>query len=293
MRRCTISGLIPLMASARYGPQAGQLLARSLPTFQSVARHKSYYLLRELPPAVARQLVSAQLPALLDAQQENGLWRARDAERATYDILALLQHIGAFGDHPELAPRYCPLAALADRCGFDALRIKRHIYHAEQEPDRQAAAVLIDEARGRQGVDGAWAGTVVGTAVEMERLLDLGVAPDDPAMAAGVSFLFAQLNADFEGLHTSAPYGLTAHQVFSTEDRRLEFEVAAALKPEWLPRNVCFRTMAVIPNSVCLALLIRLGLEQDPRVAGALDSLYQLYDEHGGLCASDIKKPYL
>jgi len=51
--------------------------------------------------------------------------------------------------------------------------------------------------------------------------------------------------------------------------------------------------MAMIPNAVCLNLLVRLGLEDDPGVTSALTSLYDLYRRHGGLCATNIKKPYL
>ena len=294
MRRCTVSGLIPLMASERYGSEADRLFAQERPLFQDIIRHESYYLLRELPASIARQLLADQIPALLAAQKKSGMWKVKDTERITYDILAALQQIGALdGGRPEWAPRYCPLGYLEGRFGSYALLIRKRIYHVESEADRQATEALIAEIRGRQNESGSWAETVVGTVVHLERLIELGVSRDDPAIAAGVAFLFAHLHADFQGVHTSMPYGLTAHQVFSSADRHREFEAAATLKPEWLPRHVCFRTMAVIPNSVCLALLVRIGLESDRRVALALDSLYRLYAEHGGLCAGNIKKPYL
>jgi hypothetical protein len=108
-----------------------------------------------------------------------------------------------------------------------------------------------------------------------------------------VEFLFANLQSDLQGIHTTSTYDLVGHHIFSVKDRNLEFNSAVTLMPEWLPRNLCFRTLAVIPNAVCLLLFIRLGMQTDQRVALALKNVYELYRTYGGLCASNIKQPFL
>ena len=294
MLRCTISGLIPLMQSECYAGYAESFYAAKANEFQNIMAHGSYYLLRELPVPLAQRLLEPELPKLLAAQKKSGMWKVKDTERITYDILAALVHVGLLdGAHPEATLKYNPSAYLAPKGDFYALLIKDRILQAPAEGDAAARAALIADIVGRQEADGSWEGTVVGTVLYLNQLLDLGLAREDPVITCGVDFLFANLQADLQGIHTSEPYSLLTHNVFTTLSRNREFESARRLKPEWLPRSLCFRTMAIIPNTVCLRLLIRLGLEGDERVARALDSLYALYSEHGGLCASNIKEPYI
>jgi len=281
------------MQSERYASCAESFYADNTKLFQDITAHDSYYLLRELPVPLAQRLLEPALPKLLTAQKKNGMWKVKDTERITYDILAALVHVGLLdGAQPEATLKYDPSAYVAPKGDFYSLLIKE-ILQAPTEGDAAARAALVADIVGRQEADGSWEGTVVGTVVYLNQFLDLGLVPEDAAITRGVDFLFANLQADLQGIHTSEPYGLVTHDVFTTLNRNREFASADRLKPEWIPRNLCFRTMAIIPNTVCLRLLLRLGLEGDERVAQALDSLYALYSEHGGLCAGNIKKPYI
>ncbi len=289
MLRCNVAGLIPLMASQRYGGRTEELYGQFKPALEAVMRTGSYYLLRKLPASVAGRLLTPGLAAVLSGQRKDGLW-AR-SQRITYDILSAIKHTGA-GEIGEIL-KYDPLGALEGSADLYALLIRRHIYNKPGERDSGAIAQMLREIKDKQAENGSWDATVIGTAVQMETLLDLGADPQDAAVRRGSGFLFANFHDDLQGMHTKAAYGLTGHGMFTSEDRYAEFDTALRLRPQWIPRAVCFRTLAVIQTSVCLTLLLRLGLESDARVVRALDNIHDLITAYGGLCASNIKKPFL
>ena len=290
MLRCTAAGLIPLMNSRRYAGISQTLFQEKQRAFADIIRHKSYYLLRALPKDMAKALLTPVLPDILSRQMKNGLWRAKNAAKATFHILAALDHAGLCDT---AACKVSPLQNLGDCYDEYALLIKRLLGAAATAEDEHALDKLRREIADQQAADGSFAGTVTGTVIHIERLLDLGLPEDDPVITRGARYLLSQRKPMLQGMHTSEPYSLSVPDVFTTEDRDAEFQAAQTYKPEWLPRHVCFHTMAMIPNAVCLTLLLRLGLEEDPGVSAALQSLYALYQRHGGFCATNIKKPYL
>ncbi len=286
MLRCNLAGLVPLMASEGYRDRVGDFYASHAREFEAIVRHKSLYLLRRLPKDVAARLLSPALPELLAKRKRDGLWNR--SGQISYDILSAVKHAG-LGEAAEgtLA------ATLADSEDFYALLLKKDILGALNDRDRAAIRDLIAEERAAQAADGSWENTVIGTVAHMEEMLDLGVDPGDDSIRRGAEFLFENLNENLQGVHTKDVYALVGHDIITTADRNAAFEAAQRLKPEWIPRNVCFRTLAIIPNTVCLTLLIRLGLENDARVARALDSIHALFETYGGLCATNIKNPLL
>jgi len=294
MLRCTESGLIPLMLSNKYAVYTESFYTDNTRLFEDIVKHESYYMIRKLPVVLAERLLLPELPSLLSRQKRNGMWKVKDTERITYDILSALKHIGVLDKtDSERSPRYCPLDTLKEKCDFYSLLIKANIFQQTDERDNHEIALLIADIRRNQKENGSWDDTVTGTVVNMEDLLDLGVGQDDTSISRGVDFLFDNLNSELEGIHATAPYGLVACNMFTTKDRNSEFASAIKLKPEWIPRSACFRTLAIITNAVCLTLLVKLGMENDKRVALALDNIYQLYTEYGSLCASYIKLPFM
>ena len=289
MLRCTAAGLIPLLASKQFADIADTLYQENRKHFNAIIQHKSYYILRTLPKRYARALLLPVLPAIKAAQLKNGLWRGKDGIKTTYDILAAVDHAQLAKD----ASLRSPLAALQDQHGEYALLIKRLLGAPLSSADTQALMEIKQSITGVQDEDGSFDHTVTGTVIHLERLLALGVSNADPVIQSGVNYLLSQRKSLLQGIHTDSTYSLSVPDVFTAENRHAEFLAAKAYRPEWLPSLVCFRTMAVIPNAVCLYLLVRLGLENDPGVAQALCSVYELYRKHGGLCATNIKKPYL
>ena len=290
MLRCTVAGLIPLMNSRQYAATADTLFRDNLAGFEAIIRHKSYYLLRTLPVKTARTLLAPVMPGITAKQMKNGLWRGKNGVQTTFDIISAFDHAGLMDT--STVP-HSPLAAVRDEYDEYALLIKRLLQAEFTQEDSRALAALMREIVSTQQANGSFVDTVTGTVIHMNRLLDLGMPQDDPVIMRGADYLLAQRKPSLQGIHTSGTYPLIVSDVFTTEDRTTEFQAALTYRPEWLPSHVCFRTMAIIPNAVCLILLLRLGLESAPGVSAALSSLYDLYVRHGGLCATNIKKPYL
>jgi hypothetical protein len=278
------------MNSKRYEDIADALFQDNRKAFDAIIKHKSYYLLIALPKRIARTLLKPVLPAIASKQMKSGLWRGKNSAKTAYEILAAIDHAG-LTDAAEF--KYSPLSSLQNCYDEYALLIKRRLGEVFTKDDGRALAALIQTIAGAQETDGSFGRTVTGTVIHLERLLDLGVSQNDPVIRRGVDYLLEQRKSSLRGMHTSAPYSLSALNVFTTDHRDAEFRAAETYKPDWLPRHICFHTMAMIPNAVCLNLLVRLGLEDDPGVSQALVSLYELYRKHNGLCATNIKKPYL
>lgn len=289
MLRCNEAGLIPLLRSEKYGA----MIQTDASAFESLMRHESYYLLRTLPASLADRLLRPAVPMLLAKQRSNGLWKCKDAERITYDILCSLRYIGLWDpEHPDRLLVHNPLTGLSNRFGLYALLIK-DMFHAAAPEDVRAKEQLIHTLLSSQNPNGSWDDTVVGTVARFEDLLSLGVPAEHPSMRLAIGFLFAQYHEELEGFHTDGPYGLHSYGVFTTDDRHAEFLSAQRSRPEWIPREVCFRTMSILPDAVCLTLLLSLGMEEDTRVEAALDNLHTLYNRFGGFCETNIKKPFL
>ncbi|MBP7401887.1 MAG: hypothetical protein KBA30_04665 [Clostridia bacterium] len=289
MLRCTIAGLTVLMASERYGGMADAFFSTYSEEFAAVVRLESYYLIRRFPPPIAAHLLDPVLPGILSRQRPDGLWRK--SARITYDILSAMRRAG----DPDPASRLnhpLPEAIPGATEPYPVL-IKKDILGRFDERDRAAAAELASAITAEQRKDGSWEGTVTATSIRLETLLDLGEDADGAAVRRGLAFLYGQWKEELPGIHTREPYGLVGRAMFTGADRNAEFLSAQQLRPEWIPRQVCFRTLAVLPNAVCLLLLLRLGQEGDDRVVCALENLHALLTEYGGLCATQIKKPFL
>ena len=143
----------------------------------------------------------------------------------------------------------------------------------------------------KQENDGSWNSTVIGTVIALDTLFLLAVDKNIPEIKKAINYLFDNLNTIQEGDHVGKPYGFKAEYMFSTQNRNKEFEVATELKPEWVNRNVCFRHLGIIQNSMCLNVLIKYGYEN--KIIKALDNLKYLEEEWNGFCDSDIKKVYM
>lgn len=293
MLRCTLASLIPLMMSQLYAEKSEEFLAGSRKLFDDVIEHGSYYILRDLPSSIAKELLLPVLPELLRKQTKAGMWRGKDAGRATWDALAALKHVGLLegllADERLIDPR----GFLVEDGSYYAILLRKHIFGAANAGDAEAAAGFIAEIRAEQKENGSWGDTVIGTAYHLERLINLGVPQTDAAISSGVSFLLCQYHETLQGMHTRESYGFSTTGMFTAEDRNSEFDAAERYYPEWISRKICFRHLAVIQNAIGLKLLLRLGMEPDARVQRALDNLYDLYVRFGGHCASNIKKQYI
>jgi hypothetical protein len=124
--------------------------------------------------------------------------------------------------------------------------------------------------------------------------VNLGTCYEDYSVKRGVAFLFEHLNLDWEGPQGSGrAYGLQTWYVFSSENRDLEFEAAKKYKEEAVPRLICYKHLGIMQNSLCLKLLVQMGLEHDERVETALDSIYAIFKDYDSLCYFKIQKKFI
>ena len=294
MLRCTVAGMIPILMSEKYADLHANIFVNSRSYFDSILKSESYYILRYLPADIARELAQTHITEVLKKQRKTGLWKIKDAERITYDIYAALKHIGILDKVLSSGLlKYDTLAGIADNYDYYSLLIKKNVFGKLTEKDVKMMEAHINKIIDSQESDGSWGNTVIETSVNLEMLTELGVASDDTSISLGCKYLFSNLNSDFPAHHVGSPYGFNAQYMFSGKDRGREFEAAQKLRPEWIPRAVCFHHLGVIQNSVALITLLRLGFEKNDSVSHAVDNLYYIYCEYHGFCDSDIKKKYV
>ena len=294
MLRCTIAGMIPILMSEKYSNLHESIFTNSRSYFDSILKNESYYILRYLPPDIAKELVESYMTEVLKKQRKTGLWKIKDAERITYDIYAALKHIGILYEVLSSGLiKYDTLACISDSYDYYSLLLKKNIFGTLSKKDGEMITDYINDIYGKQEINGSWGNSVIETSVHLERLTELGLTLDNETVSHGCNYLFSNLNSDFSAHHVGSPYGFKAQYMFSGKDRTMEFEAAQKLKPEWIPRAVCFHHVGVIQNSVALITLLRLGFGENDSVIHAIDNLYSIYNEYHGFCDSDIKKKYV
>jgi hypothetical protein len=290
--RCTLAGLIPLMMSEKYSSFSEEFYRSQKSDFDKILIHKDYFLIRDLPVDIAARILLPELAGILSKQKSNGLWGG--STKVTYDVLSALKHIGVIEDpvgtgkmqenlHDHLIGKY----------DYHSLLIKSEIYHRMEERDILEINKIIKEMKGAQRENGSWEETIVATVHHIEKLLSLGVLVDDDSINNGIAFLFEHLNVDMAGQQGSGKtYGLQGHFIFSTEDRSLEFNAAERYEKALDPKLICYRHLGIMQNSLCLKLLVRVGLEHDERVGSALDGIYSIFECYHSLCYFRIQKEF-
>jgi len=185
-----VAGLIPLMMSNKYSSFSEEFVRTQETDFSKILHSKSYFLIRDLPSETGRRLMQLELDKILARQGSSGLWS--NSPSLTYDILFALVHIGAFNllDPTKLANLSNTLEGKFD---YHSLMIKKALLGQSSIRDIAEMRTLVEEILSQQEANGSWEDTVVATAYHIERLLNLGIAKDDPAMQKAASFLLDHL----------------------------------------------------------------------------------------------------
>ncbi len=288
MLRCTFAGMIPLMMSKKYGYLVEEIMDSRKSDIDEIASRRLFHMIPMIPYDKAKDVMLLLLPEIIEKQKKNGLWGNKDATFNTYTILSALKYT----DLSEKIKLDSLKETVRERNDYYSLLLKKMIGIIKQE-DEVNMRRLITEIKNKQNENGAWEDTVIATIYYMNCLLSLGIEKDDPVINKGVLYLFDCFNVELDALHTKDPYGLRVNYIFTSQNRRAEFEAAEKYFQELAPRSKCFRHLAIIQHSLCLNFLIRIGMENDERVEQALDSIYHIYKDYNGLCDSDVKKKYL
>jgi hypothetical protein len=290
--RCTLAGSIALMMSEKYSCLSEDFYQRQKGDFDKIVKSKSYHLIRDLPVEIASRILSPEIPKILSSQKSNGLWN--NSTRVTYDILSAFNSVGVLYDL--IVDKKLKNAAeqLADEVDYYSLLIKTVMYKQTNKKDIEEKNKLIQDIQRLQRENGSWDETVVATAHQLEKLINLGVPCDDQSVQEAIEFLFKNFSTNWVALQGSGkPYGLQTQSVFSTMNRDREFEAAKKYEEENDPKLICFRHLGIMQNSLTLKLFMQIGLEHDKRVESALDNIYRIYKNYGSLCYFRIQKKFV
>lgn len=291
MLRCTLAGMMPLMATEKYASLSQELYEARRDDFYKIQKKKSYYAIPDLPIDIAKEVMSSMLPDIISSQKKNGLWGKGDNSKLTYEILSALKHIGILDELYREKKLNDISETIEEKEDIYFLLIKKQILGKFSEEDRKAEQKLSKEYLAIQEEDGSWEHSVVATVYYLDKLLMLGKQKEDKEIQKGINFLLDSQVQELDAYQKNGPYGLVIQNVF-TKDRMLEFEKAEKFYEEYIPRSKCFTHIALMQNALCLKLLQKLGYEDNEKVVKSMESIYGLYKEYGGFCISDIRKKY-
>jgi len=293
MLRCTMTGIIVLLKSKNYHDKILNSDHCASHVFENVLEHESWYLIPDLPEIRMKNLILPLVPDIIEKQNKNGSWKKKNSEKISFDILRALQHVGILDDlllNNEF--RYDPKQWTLGQLSEYSLLTKRLIFNINEPDDDKAVCLFVENIKSEQQANGSWDNSIVSTCYHMNKMLDFGINAQCEAIKKGVDYILSTYNEKIDAWHVQTPYGLSINHFFSTENRFTELEYASKLYPEWIPRSLCFRHIAIMQNTTALKLLLRLGYEDNELVEKSLNETFYLLTTYNGLCDSDIKKSY-
>jgi hypothetical protein len=266
---------------------------RTHPAIVRSAEQAGWEMARFLSPAIARAALLRDRAEVVARQAKTGFWKPpargkrEHAPSLSADILrgihraGLLKEIGT----ADLPLRYDPFPPFGERDDSHGLMVRR-LYKRPADDDSALTDRLIGATLGRQQADGGWEGTVMSTALALDRLFDLGLFVDAPAITRGAHWLLAQYRENFLRRRRLL---VTANSLFCSADCNAEFAAAQREIPEAIPVGACYVHLPLIPTGLALRALVTAGYAAHPRVEASFDALLamavpyaDLHEDTGG-----------
>ena len=230
-----------------------------------------------LSPDSANYALNQCLKKIVKEQRPTGLWEKKYGEKKAYAVLRSLKHARML---PDLITNgvlkydpYKPFSESKDLYGF---LVRKNIMENILPDDSDLQRQLISQFTTMQDKDGSWNNSVVTTSFRIERLLELGLKPDDPALMKGANWILSQFRESIERRRPKANWGVFIHNTFTNEDCGVEFRSALEEIPEGIPRNSCFSSLPLVQTGLALRVLVRLGFKDDERVIKSYESLLDI-----------------
>ena len=225
-----------------------------------------------LPSSDAKLALKSCLPEIARKQQNNGMWFRGNTEAWAYGILKALKKADllpqVIGENGLRYDPYQRFVIASDEWGF---LVRRNIVQRPLHTDSALQAKLIAN-QGKQTTNGSWGDTISETALVMEKLLELGVPEDDPALAKGTQWLLSQFQDRIELRRLRC----TIQNLFNTPDCRAEHKAAARILAHNKLTCCCFDMIPIIQTALALRVLVRMGLAKNPKVEAAFRGLLEL-----------------
>ena len=132
MLRCTLSSLIPVINSQKYGPKSIDMFNKHMGQFEDIIKKESYYILRELPKVILDKFFVQHIPEILNKQNKIGTWKIRDGERVSFDILKALEKCNKL---PNLSKdlKYDLFENIKYKTDFYSVLMKDSFYYLQSE----------------------------------------------------------------------------------------------------------------------------------------------------------------
>jgi hypothetical protein len=279
--RCPEAVQSAFLLHSRYGrmPQAHE-------AGQTMVARGNWGFAQYLPSRVARKALESALPEIVRRQQRNGMWFRKNAEARSYPILKALKRAELL---PELLEkgglRHGPYQRFREADDEWGYLVRRGIMESCLPGDGVLHERLVSAYAVERKADGSWAGSVARTALVMERLLELGLPPDDPVLRAGSRWLLSQFRETLERKRPGRSWGITIRDMFTTGDCQHEWRAAAEFLSHHGLTASCFVSIPLVQTGLALRVLVRLGHEGDERVAKAFASLLDMQTRPGGFAA--------
>ena len=288
--RCSIAAIQALAMHPRYRLHDG-IMDEAMRMAEELFRKKlDCGFITNMPVGNACQFLDPEVGRLLRTQRPTGMWKIKDCRRISHDVLRALKHTGHLATLLlEGRFRRDPFLSFRHENDYYGLVVRRNIMDSLLPGDTELREQFASDIFAGQDKEGSWNSTVISTSSHIEKLVELGVDPDDACVQKAADWLLSMCAGDVYRLSRNMGGVVVAHNMFSSQDRRAEFKSALMEKPEWNPVGLCYMHLPMIQTGAALKTLIRLGFESDQRVIAACDNLLELRQTYGGWCDSNIR----
>jgi len=229
-----------------------------------------------LPTSVAKESLEGVLPAIARKQQSTGLWFRNNAPIYSYLILRAFKKSGLLERTYTELFRNDPFRWFLMDDGEYGFLTRRNIMGEPRSDDAQRQREFLTRKEGIQQCDGSWGGAVSVTALQMERLMELGAEQEDQTVQRGAKWLVQQYRPSVEFRRPRASWTISMEHVFTTVDYGEEFRGAQKALQHTKLAASCFGCLPIIQTALALRVLSRLGCYEEKCVADSFRSLAEL-----------------
>lgn len=262
--------------------------------FKNACGNDDYRYTLELEPAEAYKVIELKKNDIIKTQRSSGGWKVKDSRRISFWLLKALDYTGHLGKMLEDGSfLYDPFLQFRDTADIYGFVVRRDLLKSCQSSDARLGIKLTEEIFDNQAEDGSWNQTVICTCFNIEQLILLNVNRDDERLCKSVNWILDTFTVDVVRHSNNLGGTVVAHSMFTSYQRYNEFADALELKPEWIPRQLCYNHLPMIQTSEAIKTLIKLGFEEDNRIISACENFVRMKEDYGGWCDSNIRNKLL
>lgn len=234
-------------------------------------------------------IIEEHLPRLVRSQQAKGGWKRKDTYRITLGYLDAFSHTGILDDVLSQL-KHNPFKLFeGEEDVFSLIAHAEYPSHLSGSEADSAIELKCNSIRSGQEENGSWDNSVLSTSHHLLILFHLGIGKGDEALERGVDFIFSSAITDVTRHSNNHGGMVVAHNMFSNENRWLEFEAAKKHIPAWDPKQLCYNHLPNVQTAYAICCLNLLGYQDDSRVIQACQNFMDMRKTYGGFCDTNIR----